>query len=118
MSIDAIRWAWMQHVGRASAKLVLLSIADRAGEHHTAYPSIDRIHRDTELDRKTIMACLDHLTEIGLITAEKSNGKGSRYTLVGVVGREQTSTKNGTGTKNGTAPVPKTGPVPVPKTGH
>ena len=74
MSLDASIWAWKQRVGRASAKLVLLSLADRAGETHTAYPSIARLHMDTELDRKTIMDCLEYLATAGLIEAEKANG--------------------------------------------
>ena len=51
MSIDAIRWAFQQPVKPASAKFVLVTIADRAGEDHCAYPSIRRIVFDTGLNR-------------------------------------------------------------------
>jgi len=103
---------------------VLLSIADRAGEDHTAYPSVARLADDTEMDRKTVMSCIGYLIEKGIIEASKRNGARTTYRLVGVEDRHQTSTKNGTspkigtGTKNGTGPVPKTGPVPVPNLGH
>lgn len=121
MSLDATRWAWMQKVGRSSAKLVLLSIADRAGEDHTAYPSIDRLHKDTDLDIKTVRSSIEYLEKQGLLVRESDPGKVPVYTLVGVVGREQTTTKNGTPTKNGTTtkngtpPLPKTEGVPLPK---
>lgn len=123
MSHDATRWAWGQTTGKASAKLVLLAIADRyrAG---VAFPSIAQLSADTELDRKTVMSSIAHLETAGIIVTEKSIGSGTRYKLTGIGNEQATSPKNGTGTKNGTspkngtAPVPKTGQVPVPKTGH
>jgi hypothetical protein len=124
MSLDATRWAWLQRIGRSSAKLVLLSIADRAGEDHTAYPSIARLSEDTEMDRKTVMSAIRYLIEKGIIEAQRRAGARTTYRLVGVEGRESTSTKNGTGTKsgtstkNGTAPVPNLVPQPVPNLGH
>ncbi|MBY5961920.1 helix-turn-helix domain-containing protein [Marinobacter nauticus] len=73
MSLDASRWAWQQQNLKASEKLVLLAIADRAGENHTAHPSIKRLELDTCLNRKTIIRSLDHLELIGLLlpTGEK-----------------------------------------------
>lgn len=147
MSIDAIRWAWKQQL-RATSKLVLLSLSDRAGEHHDCWPSISRLANDTCLDRKTIMSALKDIEQAGLIKSLKIGGKVTTYYLIGVENRHdensdlsnkerpqsrtKTSTKNGTGTstkngtspkigtstKNGTTPVPKTVPPPVPKTGH
>lgn len=52
MSIDATRWAWAAPVNNSSQRLVLLSLADRAGEEHTAWPSIERLAKDTVLDKK------------------------------------------------------------------
>jgi hypothetical protein len=101
----------MQSVGRSSAKLVLLSLADRADESHTAFPSITRLASDTGLDRKTVMSATNHLLMMGLVVAEKTRGGRTIYRLIGVPGREHAEPK----------PVPKTGPVPktvpVPKTG-
>lgn len=67
MSIDATRWAWRQQGLRPSDKLVLLSMADRAGEDHTCFPSKPRLEQDTGLDRKTIIKCWERLQESGLI---------------------------------------------------
>ena len=106
MSLDATRWAWMQPVGRSSAKLVLLSLADRADEHHEAYPSIVRLCRDTELDRKTVLVNIAYLVETGVIVARKTPGCVTHYRLIGVDDRHSSPS----------APVPKT--VPVPKTGR
>ena len=130
MSLDAIRWAWMQTVGRSSAKLLLLSLADRANEDHVAYPSIERLRRDTELDRKTVTAAIAYLESLGLLEIEHGNGIPNRYRLVGVEGREdvkksvpQPSPKTDqvqkrTRSKNGPPPGPKTDRVPGPKLGH
>ncbi|MFH4181111.1 helix-turn-helix domain-containing protein, partial [Acinetobacter baumannii] len=52
MSIDATRWSWTASVKTSAQRLVLLSLADRAGEEHTAWPSIDRLAADTMLDKK------------------------------------------------------------------
>jgi len=113
MSLDATIWAWRRTVGRSSAKLVLLSIADRADEKHHAYPSISRLALDTELDRKTVLSCISYLEEAGVIESRRSHGKATHYRLIGVDGREDsTSTKSGTSTKNGTQPVPNLGHEP------
>lgn len=122
MSIDATRWAWCQHV-KSSHKMVLLALADRAGENHECWPSISRLEHDTELDRKTIMSAIAQLEQLGFISVSRSLGDGNKYTLIGVGNRHDlpstkngTSPKNGTSTKNGTTPVPKTG-LPSTKNG-
>lgn len=107
MSVDAIRWAWQQVTGKSSAKLVLLSLADRAGENNECWPSISRIEKDTELDRKTIFSAILELERMGIIAVTKTLGAGNKYTLLGVIDRHMeaapTSTKNGTSTKIGTS---------------
>lgn len=124
MSLDATRWAWQQKGIRAADKFVLVSLADRADEKHCCYPSIARLSADTLLDRKTVLASISRLEAAGLVSADRRHGESTKYLLVGVSCRHETSTengtspKNGTGTKNGTPPVPKTVPPPVPKTGH
>jgi pyocin large subunit-like protein len=86
MSIDATRWAWQQAV-TAPQKLVLLSLADRADEHHVCYPSIKRMCHDTGLYRETIMNALKALSDLGLIEVDKVVGRGNIYTLLGVYDR-------------------------------
>ena len=137
MSVDATKWAWSLSIS-PTRKIVLLSMADRAGETHVCWPSIARLEADTCLDRKTIMTAISELEEMGLVVVSRSLGNGNSYRLVGVNGREDgvkttpptspkngtgTSTKNGTGSehatspKNGTTTSPKNGTTTSPKNG-
>jgi hypothetical protein len=98
MSLDATRWAWDQQNLRPSEKLVLLSLADRAGEDHTSWPGIPRLVLDTGLDERSIYRAIKTLTDHGLIAVTKTIKKGKRYhnqyILVGVIGREDDRNKN------------------------
>jgi hypothetical protein len=112
MSLDATRWAWQQDL-RPSHKLLLLSLADRAGEGHECYPSIARLQSDTGLYRETIMEAITHLERLGLLSVNRVNGRGSQYTLLGVGNRHEEDNQSA-------KPVGKTIPVvksrPVGKT--
>jgi hypothetical protein len=93
MSIDATRWAWSQREIKSSAKFVLLSMADRAGETHECYPSIKRLCEDTSLDRKTVIRSVKALCDCGLMV-DTGRRKGLTkqvivYRLVGVESRSQ-----------------------------
>ena len=118
MSIDAYRWALKSRVGRSSAKMVLISLADRANENHICFPSIKRLEFDTELNRKTVITSLQYLEKIGLISIKKELGKGNFYTLVGVEDRHQNTVQDSTSTNIGTTPQTSTnlgtGGVPIP----
>lgn len=107
MSLDATIWAWRAEVDSSTQRLILLSLADRAGEDHKCYPSIMRMVKDTKMNRKTIIKVLDDLEKKALIKySGKIVGNGVKvYQLLGVVGREDhpTSTKKGTSGKNGTS---------------
>ena len=107
MSIDATRWAWTVPVNNSSQRLVLLSLADRAGEEHTAWPSIDRLAKDTVLDKKTVQKVILELINLGLVedTGERT-GPTKRVRVLklnGVKGREEyTQIQNDSNTpKNG-----------------
>ncbi|NNP69241.1 helix-turn-helix domain-containing protein, partial [Acinetobacter sp. Ac_5812] len=107
MSLDATIWAWKADVKNGSQRLVLLTLADRAGENHRCFPSIKRMEKDTKLNRKTIMKVLDELEADSHIkfTGEIVGNGVKIYQLIGVLGREEdstTSTKKGTSTENGT----------------
>lgn len=127
MSLDATLWAWKAPVNTATQRLVLLSLADRAGEYHTCFPSISRLVVDTKLNRKTIMSVLDKLEEMNLVqdTGERKGNGVKVYRLIGVIGREDdltstkigTSGKNGTSTKIGTATSTKNGTATSTKNG-
>lgn len=107
MSLDASIWAWKAAVGSATQRLILLSLADRAGENHECYPSIMRMVKDTKMNRKTIIKVLDELEQLKLIkfTGELIGNGVKVYRLIGITGREETatSTKKGAGGKNGTS---------------
>ncbi|MFP6842748.1 MAG: helix-turn-helix domain-containing protein [Acinetobacter sp.] len=119
MSIDATRWAWTAPVKNSSQRLVLLSLADRAGEHHTAWPSIDRLAKDTALNEKTVQKVILELINIGLVidTLERT-GPTKRVRILklnGVKGREEyaqkrVNTKDGNDTENGLVKPPITNP--------
>nr|WP_205683431.1 helix-turn-helix domain-containing protein [Acinetobacter sp. SA01] len=73
--------------------MVLISLADRAGEEHTAWPSIDRLAADTVLDKKTVQKVILELIKLGLIsdTGDRT-GPTNRVRVLklnGVKGREE-----------------------------
>ncbi|QIT17254.1 helix-turn-helix domain-containing protein [Acinetobacter pittii] len=140
MSLDATIWAFKAEVKTSSQRLVLLALADRAGESHKCYPSIKRMVKDTVLNRKTVIKVLDELEAISLIkfTGEITGNGVKVYQLIGVMGREEndltnpkngtstnngtssnfgTGSKNGTSTNNGTATSPKNGTETSPNIG-
>ncbi|MGR2920900.1 helix-turn-helix domain-containing protein, partial [Acinetobacter sp. 1125_18A] len=96
MSLDATVWAWKTTVDGASQKLVLLSLADRAGDDHKCFPSLKRLEKDTTLNRKTIIKVLDELELKKLIkfTGEIKGNGVKVYQLIGVFGREDNSDTN------------------------
>lgn len=143
MSIDATRWAWTAPVNNSSQRLVLLSLADRAGEEHTAWPSIDRLAKDTVLDKKTVQKVILELINLGLVedTGERT-GPTKRVRVLklnGVKGREdytqnlddantpkngnikqsqkRNDSKNGNNPENGALNNPKNGMLNDPKNG-
>ena len=127
MSLCALQWAFKQQTGKAQTKMVLISLADRSNEEFECWPSIKRLERDTELNRKTIIKCLDHLESGGFIAdTGRRRGKTNSikvYRLVGCIGREESSTENGTASaqaqkaKAVKKAVPKTGQLSNPKNG-
>ena len=138
MSLDATIWAWSQQI-RPTQKLVLLSLADRAGENDDCWPSIKRLEFDTGLNRKTVLKAIKDMAALGLLVSKKTAfGRTNNYRLIDVQHREErsqdgserlrrnhNSPKNGTidkdasnSPKNGTPIDPKTGLLKVPKTGH
>lgn len=93
MSNDATRWAWTAPVNTSAQRLVLLSLADRAGEQHTAWPSMERLAADTVLNLKTVKKVVNELIKIGLIldTGKRTGptGRVRILQLIGVESRDQ-----------------------------
>lgn len=133
MSLDATLWAWKCRMPqkekgcfKSLKKLVLLSLADRAGEDHTCWPSVKRLVEDTELDRKTILRILAELQEDGLIKDTFERKGASKqvkvFRLIGVNGREETVPRMGQSQswdspKDGIGNSPKDGMGNSPKDG-
>ncbi|EIX1929944.1 helix-turn-helix domain-containing protein [Escherichia coli] len=134
MSRHATDWAWETDPGSSSLKLILLSMADRADEYNLCYPSIERLVKDTCLNKKTVQAGLISLMRMGLISdtgerkgatkrvrvfslniTKKGNIKGN---LEGCNEPENGNVpKNGNIPKNGMLNDPKNGMLNDPKNG-
>ncbi|EFN9846820.1 DnaT-like ssDNA-binding domain-containing protein [Escherichia coli] len=134
MSRHATDWAWETDPGSSSLKLILLSMADRADEYNLCYPSIERLVKDTCLNKKTVQAGLISLMKMGLISdtgerkgatkrvrvfslniTKKGNIKGN------LEGRNEPENgnvpENGNIPKNGMLNDPKNGMLNDPKNG-
>jgi hypothetical protein len=118
MSYDAERWARSQKVGSASAKFVLIELANALNrETGKCYPSIEALQEATELNRKTVIAATKHLEEKGFITKRRSFVNGKQIVYYGFPSfkpadweSKNKSTKTGTleSTENGTLPPQST----------
>ncbi|MFL7318571.1 helix-turn-helix domain-containing protein [Escherichia coli] len=134
MSRHATDWAWETDPGSSSLKLILLSMADRADEYNLCYPSIERLVKDTCLNKKTVQAGLISLMKMGLISdtgerkgatkrvrvfslniTKKGNIKGNREG--GNEPENGNVTESGNIPKNGMLNIPKNGMLNIPKNG-
>lgn len=69
MSNEALTWAKNTTTGSASAKAVLLVMADDArAPDQLCFKTVQTITKETELNRKTVMPAIKRLIELGLIT--------------------------------------------------
>ena len=67
MSARSTFWAWSQNIKHAPTKLVLLRLADRAGENERCWPAVASIVKDTGLSESEVRRCLKTLTGSGMI---------------------------------------------------
>ncbi|WP_377217147.1 helix-turn-helix domain-containing protein, partial [Proteus mirabilis] len=112
MSRAATDWAWSLDL-KAPQKILILSLADRADEYHCCYPSIQRLVKDTGLDKKTISKWINLMIEDGLIsdTGERK-GPTKRVRVLRLnIDAEYTQKRDDTEKGN----VPKNGSLNVPK---
>ena len=120
MSAEATFWAWRQQGISASAKLVLLCLADcHNADTGRCDPSAKYIAEKSELNIKTIPAALHRLEEFGLISIQQRPGNSPNYTLNITQNWDTPKTgvpKNGIPQKR-TEGTPKTGEGGTPKTG-
>ena len=71
MSGHVLSWAYKQTAGSASAKAVLVKLADNANDEGVCWPSIRRIADETELGRSTVISKIQELQNAGLISVQR-----------------------------------------------
>jgi hypothetical protein len=78
MSVTATFWVRAQRVGKGSPKAVLIALADFAGEDFRVWASMEAIEQFIEQDRKTILANIKRLKELGYLedTGERTGRTG------------------------------------------
>lgn len=78
MSLKAMGWAWKQETKSSGERLVLLALADHAGEDGECWPHSGKIAEKCGLDPKTVQRHITALHERGLVTKvhrrKRSNG--------------------------------------------
>lgn len=137
MSYAAERWARSQKVGNASAKFVLIELANALNKEDVeCYPAIDKLEAVTELNRKTVLAATKLLEEKGFIKKRRACEKGKQRiyysfpsfnpadwefkkesTENGILQSPKSGTYIDQSAKNGTLESPKNGILQSPKNG-
>lgn len=106
MSAKATFWAWRQVIKPASAKLILLCLADcHNGDNGQCNPSVHYLAKTTGLDRKTVMSGIASLELMGAIEVFKQSGFSTNYNIA--TSTEIGSAENGTGTEIGSTDIPR-----------
>lgn len=75
---DAYTFVKRRRTGNASAKLVLIAIAEYTDENGFSQPSSVRLKEDTELSARTISSALDALEEKGVIRRYRTYAEGGK----------------------------------------
>lgn len=119
MSRKATDWAWSIDVKPATLKLILLSMADRADEIHQCFPSIDRLVKDTGLNKKTVQKGLLDMIDAGIISdTGKRRGPTGRVRVFQLnLDFKSNEPEIGNVPKNGTLNDPKNGTLNDPNFG-
>ena len=95
MSFDAMRWAMAQPIKQSSAKFILVAMADCVNDalpEMLCWPSSSHLAEVTAQDRKTVLAGIKRLCDLGYLT---DTGQRKGVTKQVIVYRLN-STKNGT----------------------
>lgn len=92
MSNAALNWAFSLHIKPATAKFVLVAMADQVGDSWLSFQSIPTLCTRTCLNKKTIQGALGRLSELSLI---EDTGERTGRTMSVVVYR-LSSPENGT----------------------
>lgn len=79
MSVEALTWAWRQHVGDPGAKHVLVCLADNASSTGVCWPGKKNIAQRTEYATRTVQRHLNFLEERDLVRRiPRRRGDGTR----------------------------------------
>jgi len=79
MSVEAMTWALKQNIGKSSAKLVLVMLAEHAEElTGVCIPRIKVLADECDMDESTAKRCISYLEEKGFIRIEKRYAGGSQ----------------------------------------
>jgi hypothetical protein len=75
MSVLASSWVWENSRSKGTARLILLSLADHAGQDGgDAYPSVARLSRRCGVSERTVQEALKVLVSLGELTIEANAG--------------------------------------------
>ena len=103
--------AFEADISKSSVKFVLVTLADYANDSGEAYPSIERICKQTALNRKTVLAAFKTLVEDGFISdsgGRKGQTKSVKIWKLSIY----SGAKNGTTKQAQKRSRPKNGAVP------
>ena len=82
MSVTALSWAFKAPMADATAKAVLVALADHADANATCWPGVARISVYTALGERTIERAVARLEGMGAIAVVRSDGRANRYRLM------------------------------------
>lgn len=108
MSVQALAWAKRQKAGSASAKLVLMILADYADEHGRCWPARSTIAEEAELTIRSVSDQLKALEAAGLIerdTRTRDDGSQTSSTIQIRLDREPVKQSAGEGVQEIHPPV-------------
>ena len=122
MSVEFIGWVFRQDIPVATRKLVLLALADFAGQDGIAWATIETLIAKTSLNRKTVITAIGDLSKEGYLcdTGERRGATGQikiyrivtdghDSTELNKQYRKRNSTENGTVPKTDTKSTDITG---------
>lgn len=92
MSIAALNWAWHQDCPNATAKLVLIALADRADDDGVCWPRMDTVAERAGVSPRQVSTHLKALEDMGLLTRKRrrrGDGTLGSYTYT-LLHRQQT----------------------------
>lgn len=83
MSFSAMTWAASVKTSTPTQKLILLLLADRAGDNDTCFPSLQRIADDGCLSRRCVIENVKKLAANGFLFVEKRTIEREEGSVVG-----------------------------------